>query len=188
MFWASSFPLTSALTGFSRNLSFFFHFTNLYDPYYMQALSDALNTDTKLHIIQFQLPRDFWSSRRTVVPQWAKCCHRGDTRGPWAQGRRFQLSQAPRIQVGQHQERVHVLASCSQPFSLFGIGSRVFFVCKLRPLKQWLYRNLGLSWLQVSLGWDQIHFHVAFGCYPFRLCQFCLAARASLSVGDNLPK
>lgn len=95
----------------------------------MQTLSYTLNTDTKLRIIQFQLPRDSWSSRRTVVPQWAKCCHRGDSRGPWAQGRRFQLSQAPWIQVGQLQERVHVLASCCQPFSWFGIGSRGFFVC-----------------------------------------------------------
>lgn len=66
-------------------------------------------------------------SRRTVVPQWARsAATRGDSRGlGW--GRRFPVKSGSMDPGGQLQERVHVLASCCQPFSWFGIGSRSFF-------------------------------------------------------------
>lgn len=135
-----------------------------------------IHTACKLIWSTLHEARDFWSSR-TVVPRGAKSCRKRRPQGP--------LDTEQRLSVGSGSTDPGGAASGKgPPFPLLGIGSRVF-LCKLCPLKQWLYRNPGLSWLQVSLGWDQIHFHVAFGCYPFQLYQFCLAAWACLSVGDT---
>lgn len=93
-----------------------------------QSLNCALNTNTKLCIIQFQPSRGFWSSKWTMVPQWAKCYRKRRHQGPLGHtAGAFNSAGALWVQVGQHQERVHVLASFyCQPFTLFGIGSSVF--------------------------------------------------------------
>ena len=70
-----------------------------------------------------------WSVKHTMMPQWAKRYQKRRHKGPLEhRPGAFNSSGAAWVQVGQHQERVHFLASFYQPFTFFGVGSDVFCV------------------------------------------------------------
>lgn len=143
----------------------------------------TVNINTKLCIIQFQLPRGLWSNKWTVIHSGLNLCHKRRHKGPLGVGASVQLGlHGPGM--GQHQKRIHFLASCCPALIFFGICSDVFSASCILSNSSCLLVPRSLQIPGVS--WMTLHpFPRGSLLSLLSLHQFWLATWASLSVGDS---
>lgn len=118
-----------------------------------------VNTNTKLHIIQFQLPGD-WRAPGPLSKQWShselNATKRGGTKGLWSTDQGLSIHLGPMGPGGAASGKGSLPGLLLPTIYLLWCWFWCF-LCKPCPLKRGLfYRHPEFSRFQVSRGWGEI--------------------------------